>query len=542
MSLEHEDDVLWMVNMDETHHDGSTEGDKGGSRAQRWANASYHRSGDRIVKNTRHTTGVYATNPLEPLPPLYIFDTSAKHTANQQIDPLWCRNLPEVQGKFGLGVVTKFGSKVAVRKKGSMDSSLFIMYFDEIFLPCYPHVQKETVRCPITKKKLAGPVLMKVDAGPGRLSKEAESLEFRHEMEEKGVYIMLGLPNGTEATQEMDQCYADFKPACARSTERLAGIKLAARVRARKVANGGTVTANSMTEDLAAYLDAHQDEEDNENGDKFTFSIKQNVCNVSITNRDLSFIVNGLPNDPIEKKPFSNTFTRSNIWSWWNKVGFIPMNRNAVNDPKVRYERGEGGAPEQESKMIELLVEDYAKCAADLAGMGFNEDILDLEAATVEPKNYLTAENEEELVDKIIASKAIGKAGGMFKTGMLIANAPIIVMAEKKMAALEKAGMEEKEKNATHAEKKKTWDGAAAYEKWVLGGRKKDSESKPILSPDDAKHILKFLLPIIAPTEKLSSYNSGKKSLQRLMEIAGGTTWEAEMEQQVVDLGYRRLF
>ena len=89
----------------------------------------------------------------------------------------------------------------------------------------------------------------------------------------------------------------------------VAGIKLSARGCARKDANGGTVTASAMTEDLATYLDAHQDEEDKENGDKFTFCIKQNVCYVSITNQDLSFVINGLPNDPIERKPFDNTFT-----------------------------------------------------------------------------------------------------------------------------------------------------------------------------------------------------------------------------------------
>ena len=35
------------------------------------------------------------------------------------------------------------------------------------------------------------------------------------------------------------------------------------------------------------------------------------------------------------------------------------MNRNAVNNPKVRYELGEGGAPEEDLGRMELLVEEY---------------------------------------------------------------------------------------------------------------------------------------------------------------------------------------
>ena len=45
-----------------------------------------------------------------------------------------------------------------------------------------------------------GPLILKTDAGPGRLSKDAESWEFREQMHDKGLVILLGLPNGTAAT------------------------------------------------------------------------------------------------------------------------------------------------------------------------------------------------------------------------------------------------------------------------------------------------------------------------------------------------------
>ena len=49
-----------------------------------------------------------------------------------------------------------------------------------------------------------------------------------------GVHIVLSLPNGTAASTEMDQLYSTFKPRCSESTIRVAGIKMAKRVVARK--------------------------------------------------------------------------------------------------------------------------------------------------------------------------------------------------------------------------------------------------------------------------------------------------------------------
>ncbi len=61
---------------------------------------------------------------------------------------------------------------------------------------------------------------------------------------------------------------------------------------------------------------------------------------------------------------------------------------NTVNDPKVQYELGEGGAPEAEQKRIANLVEDYHQSRDELAGLGFNPDILDLQLGAA-LKNFL---------------------------------------------------------------------------------------------------------------------------------------------------------
>ena len=58
--------------------------------------------------------------------------------------------------------------------------------------------------------------------------------KFRKEMHEKGVVILLGLSNGTSATQGMDQGYVTFQPECQESTICVVGMKLTARVQVQK--------------------------------------------------------------------------------------------------------------------------------------------------------------------------------------------------------------------------------------------------------------------------------------------------------------------
>ena len=80
-------------------------------------------------------------------------------------------------------------------------------------------------------------------------------------------------------------------------------------------------------------------------------------------------------------------------------MGFLPMTRNALNDPKVRFEIGEGGAPEPESKRLVLLEEAYREGAAGLESMGYNGiDTFDSELPIAEPKFDLS---EEEKIEEL---------------------------------------------------------------------------------------------------------------------------------------------
>jgi hypothetical protein len=63
-----------ILNMDETHHDLSVTGDRGGPRSVMYHNPRFQRGCKRGVKSSRHVTGVYATSAAgESIPPMYIF-------------------------------------------------------------------------------------------------------------------------------------------------------------------------------------------------------------------------------------------------------------------------------------------------------------------------------------------------------------------------------------------------------------------------------------------------------------------------------------
>ncbi len=71
---------------------------------------------------------------------------------------------------------------------------------------------------PKTGHKLRGPLFIKTDIGPSCLSQDEVHVKFCEDLQEKGMDIGLGLPNGTKSTQEMDQGFQKYKPAIDEST------------------------------------------------------------------------------------------------------------------------------------------------------------------------------------------------------------------------------------------------------------------------------------------------------------------------------------
>ena len=107
---------------------------------------------------------------------MYIFDTNAKYKENFAIDPRWCHGLTKVTCKWGLTKKTTFPPFVAIQRKSGIDTYLWHLYIRGVILVLYPTMQKEVMRCPMDGFITYGPVVCKLDAGQGRLAKEAELL------------------------------------------------------------------------------------------------------------------------------------------------------------------------------------------------------------------------------------------------------------------------------------------------------------------------------------------------------------------------------
>ncbi len=52
---------------------------------------------------------------------------------------------------------------------------------------------------------------------------------------------------------------------------------------------------------------------------------RRSVCHVSFSNLNLTNLVSGWPEDPIELRPFEFHFTAEGIIKSWISVGFLPM-------------------------------------------------------------------------------------------------------------------------------------------------------------------------------------------------------------------------
>jgi hypothetical protein len=146
-----------------------------------------------------------------------------------------------------------------------------------MIVPLYPNMNKTAVFDLITGKLNQGPVILKVDAGPGRIVSSEAILSKREQLFERGLIILMGLPNATTVQQEMDALYGPFKSATYRRGEKVVQDKLRIRGLARK--NGKRIPTAVLNLDF----------------------------------NDLATIVNGKPNDDACDKPFDWIFTKEKI-------------------------------------------------------------------------------------------------------------------------------------------------------------------------------------------------------------------------------------
>lgn len=503
------------------------------------------------------------------MPPLYILSSKAKDANNFGFDPAVYNTLPTVNAKYADATIKERFPYCSVRSLGSMDTSLWHILHREIYLPCFENkISKEPVRDPVTKKLISGPLIVKTDAGPGRLSIEADSIDFRTEMADMGVHILLSLPNATAATAEMDQLYTKFQPRCKRSTVRVASLKMLARAEARRKAGADDASVSVVRIDEEDDVVEVEDKEDGDgDGDEeaksndgsdvdndevsdadtsSTSKKKSSVCTVRLGNLDLGNIVNGFPGDPIELRPFDYSFQKETIIRTWKAVGFVPMTANAVNDPKVRHELGDGGAPDVVQKRLKALNNDYGGSGKKLDAIGMNGHVLDVKMPRV-VKQKIPATSEAK-IQKMVNDGSLSKAGSWFKCGVSVANSLEVMEAIRRVKEKqenEKVAKQVKEKEAAEYIK---WMALKEFVKWYGADQKTDANGHPILTKKAAVAIVKLLLPMIAPDLKLKDYTTLKKCSKWLGEIAGrGTTWVEEMS--AIEASYdnasmplRRLF
>ena len=296
-----------IINMDETHHDLSITGNKGGSRAVTYHNPLLQRRANRGVKSARHVTGAYVTTAAgEALPPFHIFDSSAKSEENFQVKVEWLAGFPTVSGRFGCPTFQEdLHSFYAVRPRGSMDESLLNQYIESVIVPLFPNMSKNTIVDPVTGRLNQGPVILKLDAGPGRIVSNAAILTKREEFYERGLFILTGFLNSTSVQQEMDQLCGPFKSATYARGEKVVQRKLKLRGIARR------------------------------NGEH------QHAAALSLDFSDLATIMNGGPDNPITDRPFDCHFSEAKILSSWAKIESVPFTRKCLNNPKVRKELGQ---------------------------------------------------------------------------------------------------------------------------------------------------------------------------------------------------------
>ncbi len=285
-------------------------------------------------------------------------------------------------------------------------------------------------------------------------------------------------------------------------------------------------------------VDLNKDESDeynksNNSDDDDSMRKGWSICNVSFSNLDLANLVNGWPDDPVELRPFDYHFTTQRIITTWIAVGFLPMTGNAVNDPKVRHVLGDGGAPPEAAIRMTALHKEYRKTVRVLSGMGFNGGMLDVKLLKV--KAAAAFEDKEAKIQYLVENCLIDKAGGLYKTGTIVANCHAVNKGIRRVAELEKKAKEAKLMKKADQLVDLLNKAKRAHAEWVRKGRLVNENRSPNLDRPSSYSVVKFLLPRIdiKGELKLKDFGTMKKCNTWLGEIGRGVTCDEHMEAAV---------
>ena len=158
--------------------------------------------------------------------------------------------------------------------------------------------------------------------------------------------------------------------------------------------------------------------------------------------------------------------------------------------------------------------------------IGLNGAMFDIELPKVMVAPIFV--DDEEKIKHIVENHLINKVGGLYKTGLIVANCRAVVEAAKRIAELDKrVRLAATLKKGTDVMRLscEVWK---TCQDWVSAGKPVDDEGSPWLNKKDSYVIVKFLLPIVDITRalKLKDYNSMKKCMVWLGGIAQGMIWD----------------
>jgi len=235
-----------------------------------------------------------------------------------------------------------------------------------------------------------GPVILKVDAGPGRIVLSEVVLAKREALFQRGLIIILGLPNATSVQQEMDALYGPFKSATYSRGEKVVQQKLKERGLARR--NGQQLSSAVLNLDFG----------------------------------DLPTIVNGKATDAVADRPFDLNFTKDKILWSWAKIGFVPFTRSCLQNKRVRKELGQ----HSKDAALEDLQLQYDLLVQDVEAAGFNPGIFDAAIPTAAHVHRATTETAQ--VEQLLKSgKAFSASGQWNFCESRIGNAGVTIRAQK---------------------------------------------------------------------------------------------------------------
>jgi hypothetical protein len=299
-----------IINCDEMHLVMTTELEKGGPRALVYGDQKLGASGRVAIVNARHISAMYATAADRTvMPPYYMFDSAAS-AENMGLNAAWLLGLPRVMRYVhGFDDKQPMQPGCEVSEKGGAVKGTFHRFIHTSVIPSFPNHAAEweydsdgsvdSVGDPPIR---AGPVIVKSDMGPDRVTVDEDQLLECRQLHVSGILPYPGLPNGTAANQEMDNLFGELKEKTADVADDIVAEREQLAATAREA--------------------------------------RKKAPPINLTNADLGRIVDGRPGDKGAKRPFRYAFSTEKVDRAWSKVGAVGeggwVTMQCLHHPKVR--------------------------------------------------------------------------------------------------------------------------------------------------------------------------------------------------------------